>query len=71
MSFGDLFNFGFFANTPFVPIKNLPSAGSLPQTIAGDPSHLVVTLNFFGEWPFTIVDKFFKKRMASTAPFYL
>ena len=44
-----------------MPIKNFPSAGSLPQTIAGDPSHFVVILNFLGEWPFTIVDKFFKK----------
>ena len=28
----------------FVPTKNLPSLGSIPQKIAGLPSHLVVTL---------------------------
>ena len=69
MSCDDLFNFGSLLNTPFVPTKNFPSAGSIPQNIAGDPSHFVVMLNFLGECPFTIVDKFFKKRMASTAPF--
>ena len=51
-------------NTAFVPTKNLPSLGSVPQKIAGDPSHLIVTLNFSALDVFASCVKFLRKEMA-------
>ena len=39
MSLIVLYTLGVLLNTDFVPTKNFPSAGSVPQNKAGAPSH--------------------------------
>ena len=48
------------ANTPLVPTKNLPVAGSLPAIMAGAPSHLVVMLTGDFVLPSNISYKLYK-----------
>ena len=63
-----VFILGVLLNTDLVPTKNFPSLGSVPQNIAGDPSHLIVRLNFLGLDDFATCERFLKNSTAFKAP---
>ena len=54
MSCAVKFIFGLLLKIDFVPTKNLPTTGCIPQNIAGAPSHLVVILNEFDPLPLKV-----------------
>ena len=66
MSESVLYTFGDLLNIPFLATKNLPSRGSLPQKIAGAPSHL--TLTFPSLTPPTMSRKDLKASIACLVP---
>ena len=59
----------YILNTAFVPTRNFPSSGSIPQIIAGAPSHLTVNLPV-GEPPSNKPLTASKYSKALTAPSY-
>ena len=62
------FIFGFLLKIDFVPTKNLPVIGSVPQNIAGAPSHFVVILNEFDPLPLKVFASKSINTKASFAP---